>query len=69
MPVASRWEAEVMEEFSWRWMVLPAGDFILTIKKVEHDRGSPVRAQWKGLARVFAYRLFRTSVKETRHES
>lgn len=58
-----------MEEFSWRWMVLPAGDFILIIKKVERDRGSPVHAQWKGPARVFAYRLCRISMKETRHES
>jgi hypothetical protein len=58
-----------MEEFCRRWMVLPDGDFILIIEIVKRDRGALVRAQWKGPARVFSYRLFRISMKEARHDS
>jgi hypothetical protein len=58
-----------MEESCGRLIVLPAGDFILIIEKVERDRGALARAQRRGPEWVFSYGFITMGMKEACHDS
>jgi hypothetical protein len=58
-----------MEESCGRLIVLPAGDFILIIEKVERDRGALARAQRRGSEWVFSYEFTTVGMKEASHDS